>query len=116
MPAHEGPDTMRASCEAKGPAYRSGHSRHWIKSKNPAAPAVKREAEEDWGRKKMAVKKTTEKTRTHFTYRIDTWTKPDAQSLVQHVADVEDYEVALATFRACCERWPTTPITLRQNK
>jgi hypothetical protein len=25
-------------------------SRHWIKSKNPAAPAVKREAEEDWGR------------------------------------------------------------------
>jgi hypothetical protein len=26
-----------------------GRSRHWIKSKNPAAPAVKREAEEDWG-------------------------------------------------------------------
>src|SRR5262249_20973916 len=24
-------------------------SRHWIESKNPAAPAVKREAEEDWG-------------------------------------------------------------------
>jgi len=23
--------------------------RHWVKSKNPAAPAVKREAEEDWG-------------------------------------------------------------------
>jgi bifunctional non-homologous end joining protein LigD len=31
--------------------YNSGRSRHWIKSKNPqAAPAVKREAEEDWGR------------------------------------------------------------------
>jgi ATP-dependent DNA ligase len=30
--------------------YRSGRSPHWIKSKNPAAPAVKREAEEDWGR------------------------------------------------------------------
>jgi bifunctional non-homologous end joining protein LigD len=28
----------------------SGRSRHWIKSKNPNAPAVKREAEEDWGR------------------------------------------------------------------
>jgi hypothetical protein len=28
--------------------YRSGRSRDWIKSKNPAAPAVKREAEEDW--------------------------------------------------------------------
>jgi ATP-dependent DNA ligase len=30
--------------------YRSGRSSDWIKSKNPAAPAVKREAEEDWGR------------------------------------------------------------------
>ena len=30
--------------------YSSGRSLHWIKSKNPQAPAVKREAEEDWGR------------------------------------------------------------------
>jgi bifunctional non-homologous end joining protein LigD len=29
--------------------YASGRSRHWIKSKNPACEAVKREAEEDWG-------------------------------------------------------------------
>ena len=35
-----------------GSPYRSGRSRDWIKSKNPAAPAVKREAEEDWGRGK----------------------------------------------------------------
>jgi bifunctional non-homologous end joining protein LigD len=33
-----------------GSRYRSGRSRDWIKSKNPNAPAVKREAEEDWGR------------------------------------------------------------------
>jgi bifunctional non-homologous end joining protein LigD len=33
-----------------GSPYRSGRSRHWVKSKNPTAPAVKREAEEDWGR------------------------------------------------------------------
>jgi ATP-dependent DNA ligase len=33
-----------------GSPYVSGRSRHWIKSKNPAAPAVKREAEEDWRR------------------------------------------------------------------
>jgi bifunctional non-homologous end joining protein LigD len=32
-----------------GSPYRSGRSRHWVKSKNPAAPVVKREAEEDWG-------------------------------------------------------------------
>ena len=29
--------------------YSSGRSPHWIKSKNPNAPAVNREAEEDWG-------------------------------------------------------------------
>jgi bifunctional non-homologous end joining protein LigD len=34
----------------KDSSYRSGRSPDWIKSKNPAAPAVKREAEEDWGR------------------------------------------------------------------
>ena len=31
--------------------YSSGRSAHWLKSKNPNAPAVKREAEEDWGRR-----------------------------------------------------------------
>jgi bifunctional non-homologous end joining protein LigD len=30
--------------------YTSGRSLHWVKSKNPNAPAVKREAEEDWGK------------------------------------------------------------------
>ena len=33
-----------------GSTYRSGRSPHWLKIKNPKAPAVKREAEEDWGR------------------------------------------------------------------
>jgi bifunctional non-homologous end joining protein LigD len=32
-----------------GSLYRSGRSPHWVKVKNPKAPAVKREAEEDWG-------------------------------------------------------------------
>jgi ATP-dependent DNA ligase len=31
-----------------GSAYRSGRSKQWVKVKNPAAPAVRREAEEDW--------------------------------------------------------------------
>jgi ATP-dependent DNA ligase len=34
----------------KDSAYRSGRSPDWLKMKNPAAPAVNREAEEDWGR------------------------------------------------------------------
>ena len=33
-----------------GSPYRSGRSGDWIKIKNPDAPAIKREAEEDWGR------------------------------------------------------------------
>jgi hypothetical protein len=33
-----------------GSRYRSGRSPDWLKFKNPEAPAVKREAEEDWGR------------------------------------------------------------------
>jgi bifunctional non-homologous end joining protein LigD len=33
-----------------GSPYVSGRSRHWVKSKNPQHPAVKREEEEDWGR------------------------------------------------------------------
>jgi len=34
----------------KDSAYRSGRSPDWLKMKNANAPAVKREAEEDWGR------------------------------------------------------------------
>jgi bifunctional non-homologous end joining protein LigD len=34
----------------KDSPYRSGRSPDWLKMKNPAAPAVKREAEEDWTR------------------------------------------------------------------
>jgi bifunctional non-homologous end joining protein LigD len=32
-----------------GSPYRSGRTDCWVKVKNPASPAVKREAEEDWG-------------------------------------------------------------------
>ena len=46
--------------------------------------------------------------RTHFTFRVDTWT-PDSQSIVEHVAGVEDYQVALATYRTACERGLGTP-------
>ena len=32
-----------------GSPYRAGRSAHWLKIKNPDAPAVRREAEEEWG-------------------------------------------------------------------
>jgi bifunctional non-homologous end joining protein LigD len=49
-------EACKLGCEGivskrSGSRYRSGRSAHWVKVKNPAAPAVKREAEEDWGRR-----------------------------------------------------------------
>jgi ATP-dependent DNA ligase len=35
-----------------GSRYVSGRTDYWVKVKNPAASAVKREAEEDWGKKR----------------------------------------------------------------
>jgi hypothetical protein len=40
------PNSNRAVYLSASPAARPD----WLKMKNPAAPAVKREAEEDWGR------------------------------------------------------------------
>jgi ATP-dependent DNA ligase len=34
-----------------GSRYRSGRTSDWLKFKNPEAPAVIREAEEEWGRR-----------------------------------------------------------------
>jgi bifunctional non-homologous end joining protein LigD len=42
-----------------GSRYVSGRSRDWLKFKNPSHPAVKREAEEDWGKGGMAMKDRT---------------------------------------------------------
>jgi bifunctional non-homologous end joining protein LigD len=37
-----------------GSRYVSGRTREWVKVKNPASAAVRREKEEDWGRKRKA--------------------------------------------------------------
>jgi bifunctional non-homologous end joining protein LigD len=59
MEEEDGPLVFHHACKLglkgivskrKDSRYRSGRSPHWIKSKNPNAPAVKRETEEDWGR------------------------------------------------------------------
>ena len=54
-------------------------------------------------------------TRTHFAYRIDLWTD-DEKEVVEHLADVDDLTVALATYHAAIERWPGKAITLRQGR
>jgi hypothetical protein len=57
----EGPTVFAHACKMglegivskrKDSPYRSGRSPAWLKMKNPNAPAVKREAEEDWGKEK----------------------------------------------------------------
>jgi hypothetical protein len=54
----EGPGDVVFGCEGivskrLGSRYRPGPTKcpDWIKVKNPAAPAVEREAEEEWGRR-----------------------------------------------------------------
>jgi hypothetical protein len=37
------------------------------------------------------------------------------KNVIEHLAGVEDFEVAMATYRAACQRWPNATITLRQG-
>ena len=53
-------------------------------------------------------------TRTHFAFRIDMWS-PDGSIIIEHIAGVEDFQIAQATYRAAVERWPGGAITLRQG-
>jgi hypothetical protein len=46
----------RCASKRLGSPYRSGWCKDWLKFKNPAALAVKREADEDWGGDKGARK------------------------------------------------------------
>ena len=50
----------------------------------------------------------------HFTHRID-MCNADGNEIIEHLANVEDFEVAMATYHAACLRWPTGRITLRQD-
>ena len=40
---------------------------------------------------------------------------PDGETIVDHLVGVEDYTLAMATYRAAIKRSPNTPITLRQG-
>jgi hypothetical protein len=49
-----------------------------------------------------------------FAYRIDL-RDADGNSVVKHLADIDDLIVARATYEAACKRWPGERITLRQE-
>ena len=44
-------------------------------------------------------------TRTHFAFRIDLWDS-NGENIIEHLAGVEDFPLAMKTYRAACERWP----------
>ena len=49
-----------------------------------------------------------------MSFRVDIW-DATGDSIVEHVAGVDDFEVAEATYRAAVVRWPLARITLRQG-
>jgi hypothetical protein len=53
-------------------------------------------------------------TRTYFVFRVDVW-DDRANSIIEHVAGAEDFEVAVAAYWAARSRWPKAAITLRQG-
>jgi hypothetical protein len=65
-------------------------------------------------RKEESARSAAMSTPTHFLYRIDMWTV-DGEKVIEHLAGVEDFKVAMATYKAACDRWPGTAITLRQG-
>jgi hypothetical protein len=54
------------------------------------------------------------KTKTYFAFRVDVW-DDTGNSIMEHVAGIDDFEVAEATYRAAILRWPAARITLRQG-
>jgi hypothetical protein len=54
------------------------------------------------------------KTKTYFTFRVDVWDSA-ANSIVEQIAGIDDFEVAEATYWAAVARWPAARITLRQG-
>ncbi len=54
------------------------------------------------------------KTKTHFSFRVDLW--DDAgDNIVEHIASIDDFETAMATYWGATRRWPKAKITLRQG-
>ena len=51
------------------------------------------------------------KDRKRFSHRIDLWDE-DGENVLEHLAGVEDFDLAMATYRAACLRWPGAAITI----
>jgi hypothetical protein len=54
------------------------------------------------------------KTKTYFSYRIDIWDMA-GDNVVDHLAGLDDYLMAVAAYRAVAENRPSEKISLRQG-
>ena len=46
---------------------------------------------------------------------VDRWDEATGENLIERIAGVSDYLVALETYRAAVKRWPGAKITLRNR-
>jgi hypothetical protein len=53
------------------------------------------------------------KEKAYFQFRIDIW-DDDGSKVVDHVAYIDDFELAEATYQAAVKRWPNARV-LRQD-
>jgi hypothetical protein len=54
------------------------------------------------------------KTKTYFAFRIDVW-DDTGNNLVEHLAGLDDYAMAVAAYRIAVKNRPKDKITLRQG-
>jgi hypothetical protein len=50
-----------------------------------------------------------------YTHTIDRWDEATGENLIERIAGVSDYQVAVETYRAAVGRWPGAKITLRNR-
>ena len=50
-----------------------------------------------------------------YTHTIDRWDEATGENLIERIAGVSDFLVALETYRAAVKRWPGAKITLRNR-
>ena len=50
-----------------------------------------------------------------YTHTIDRWDEATGETLIERIAGVSDYLVAVETYRAAVRRWPGAKITLRNR-
>ena len=50
-----------------------------------------------------------------YTHTIDRWDEATGENLIERIAGVSDYLIALETYRAAVKRWPGAKITLRNR-